>query len=109
MARGHQVTVLTSRYDPLPAGELRDGVQVIRPRVLMHVSKGVLMPAMFYWAWVNIRRADVVHLHLPQLDAAYIALICRLLNKPVVLTYHCDLLLPRGFHPFDCQPGIAPG
>ena len=96
--RGHQVTVLTSRYDPqLPAHELCDGVQVIRPRVLMRVSKGVLMPSMFYWAWVNIRRADIVHLHLPQLDAAYIALICRWLNKPIVLTYHCDLLLPRGF------------
>jgi glycosyltransferase involved in cell wall biosynthesis len=96
--RGHQVTVLTSRYDlNLPARENRDGVQIIRPHVLMHVSKGVLMPTMFYWAWVNIRRADIVHLHLPQLDAAYIALISRLMNKPVVLTYHCDLLLPRGF------------
>jgi glycosyltransferase involved in cell wall biosynthesis len=55
------------------------------------------MPTMFYQAWRNIRKADVVHLHLPQLDAAYIAMICRLLNKPVVLTYHCDLLLPPGF------------
>lgn len=96
--RGHQVTILTSRYDlSLPAREIRDGVQVIRPHVMMHISKGVLMPTMFYWALVNIRHADVVHLHLPQLDAAYIALISRLLNKPIVLTYHCDLLLPSGF------------
>lgn len=95
---GHQVTVLTSRYDPcLPAHEWRDGVQVIRPHVLMRVSKGVLMPTLFYWAWVNIRRADIVHLHLPQLDAAYIALMSRLLKKPILLTYHCDLLLPKGF------------
>ncbi len=96
--RGHQVTVLTSRYDrSLPAREDRDGIQVIRPHVLTHISKGVLMPTMFFWAWVSIRHADIVHLHLPQLDAAYIALISRLLNKPVVLTYHCDLLLPKGF------------
>jgi glycosyltransferase involved in cell wall biosynthesis len=95
--RGHQLTVLTSRYDlSLPARENRDGVQIIRPHVLVHVSKGVLMPSMFYWAWVNIRQTDVVHLHLPQLDAAYIALISRLLKKPVVLTYHCDLILPSG-------------
>lgn len=94
---GHQVTVLTSRYDPsLPAREVRDGVEIIRPRVLAHVSKGVLMPGFIYWAWVYARRADVVHLHLPQLDASYIALICRLLHKPVVVTYHCDLILPRG-------------
>jgi len=98
VSRGHQVTILTSRYDrSLPVREVRDGVQVIRPHVIAHVSKGVLMPGMFYWAWVNIRHADVVHLHLPQLDAAYIALISRLLKKPVVLTYHCDLLLPSGF------------
>jgi glycosyltransferase involved in cell wall biosynthesis len=95
--RGHQVTVLTSRYDrSLPAREEREGVQVIRPHVLARVSKGVLMPSMFYWAWVNARQADVVHLHLPQLDAAYIALMCRLLHKPLVVTYHCDLLLPKG-------------
>jgi glycosyltransferase involved in cell wall biosynthesis len=96
--RGHQVTILTSRYDrSLPAQESRDGVRVIRPHVLMHNSKGVLMPTMVFWAWVNIRRADIIHLHLPQLDAAYIVLISRLFKKPVVLTYHCDLLLPKGF------------
>ena len=96
--RGHQVTILTSRYDrSLPAREVREGVQVIRPGVIAHVSKGVLMPGMFYWAWRQIHQADIVHLHLPQLDAAYIALISRMLRKPVVLTYHCDLLLPTGF------------
>jgi glycosyltransferase involved in cell wall biosynthesis len=95
--RGHQVTVLTSRYDhSLPAREMRDGVQVIRPRVLARVSKGVLMPTFIYWAWVHAWQADVIHLHLPQLDAAYIAMLCRLLHKPVVVTYHCDLLLPKG-------------
>lgn len=96
--RGHQVTVLTSRYDcSLPADEIIDGVRVVRPGVLMHVSKGVLMPSMALQAWRLARQADLVHLHLPQLDAAYIALIARLLGKPVVLTYHCDLLLPSGF------------
>jgi len=95
--RGHQVTVLTSRYDrSLPATQDLDGVHVIRAHVLMRLSKAVVMPTMFYWAWKNIRQADIVHLHLPQLDAAYIALISRLLNKPVVLTYQCDLRLPAG-------------
>jgi glycosyltransferase involved in cell wall biosynthesis len=36
----------------------------------------------------------VLSLHLPQLDAAGIALRGRLFAKPVVLTYHSDLLLP---------------
>lgn len=96
--RGHQVTVLTSRYDPaLAAREQHDGVEIIRPRVWLRVSKGVIMPGILAWAWRIAQRSDVVHLHLPQLDAAPIALICWLLRKPVVLTYHCDLRLPKGF------------
>ena len=96
--RGHQVTVLTSRFDPdLPFQETRDGVRIVRPKVWFHISKGVIMPSMVYWAGKLASQADVVHLHAPQLDAAPIALISRLLRKPVVLTYHCDLLLPTGF------------
>jgi glycosyltransferase involved in cell wall biosynthesis len=97
VARGHQVTILTSRYDKaLKAHEFREGVEVIRPRVWFHLSKGVIMPAIPFWAWKLVRQADVVHLHVPQLDAALISIICRLLHKPVVLTYHCDLRLPKG-------------
>ncbi len=95
--RGHQVTVLTSRYeDRLAAHEICYGVEVVRPKVGLHVSKGVIMPSMPYWAWKLVRKADVVHLHLPQFDAAFIAVLARLMGKPVVLTYHCDLLLPKG-------------
>jgi len=96
--RGHQVTVLTARYDGrLPTRELRDGVQVIRLNVRLRVSKGVIAPSILYRAWKLSGEADIVHLHLPQLDAAYLALVGRLLGKPVVLTYHCDLRLPPGF------------
>jgi len=95
--RGHQVSVLTSRFDPdLPPNELRDGVTVIRPRILFRVSKGVIMPSMPYWAWKLAKRADVIHLHVPQFDAAPIAVLSRILGKPIVLTYHCDLRLPSG-------------
>ena len=98
VARGHQVTVLTSRFDlSLPFYEVKDGVEIIRPKVLFHISKGVIMPSMWVWSWKLIRQADVVHLHAPQFDAAIIALQARLLGKPVVLTYHCDMQLPRGF------------
>jgi glycosyltransferase involved in cell wall biosynthesis len=98
VARGHHVSVLTSRFDPaLPPNEMRDGVTVIRPRVLFRLSKGVIMPSMPYWAWKLAKRSDVIHLHVPQLDAAPIAMVSRMLGKPVVLTYHCDLQLPVGF------------
>jgi glycosyltransferase involved in cell wall biosynthesis len=96
--RGHEITVLTSRYNPdLAPNEFKDGIRIVRPRVAMHISKGVLMPSMPFWAWKLVREADVVHLHLPQLDAASIALIAKIQRKPVIMTYHCDLILPSGF------------
>ncbi|MBT7819657.1 MAG: glycosyltransferase, partial [Chloroflexi bacterium] len=95
---GHQVTVLTSQFEKeLPREEIVDGVKVIRLPVALHISKGVIMPSMPFVAWREIRKADIVNIHLPQLDAAPIALNARILGKPVLLTYHCDLLLPSGF------------
>lgn len=95
---GHEVTVLTSRYDStLEADEQINGVQVRRLPVLVTISKGPIMPTLMYWVWRIGREADVIHLHVPQLDAAPIALIGRLLRKPIVLTYHCDLRLPTSW------------
>ncbi|MBN1250445.1 MAG: glycosyltransferase family 4 protein [Anaerolineae bacterium] len=96
-ARGHQVTVLTSHYSRhLPRHEHIDGVHVVRAPVLFRVSKGVIMPTFGFLAWEYVRQADVLSLHLPQFDAAGVALRGRLLHKPTLLTYHCDLQLPPG-------------
>jgi glycosyltransferase involved in cell wall biosynthesis len=96
--QGHEVTVLTSQYRPdLPREETIDGAHVVRVPVAFRVSKGVIMPTFGFVAWKMVTQADVVHLHLPQFDAPGIALRGRLLGKPVVLTYHCDLQLPQGF------------
>jgi glycosyltransferase involved in cell wall biosynthesis len=94
---GHQVTVLTSRFSPdLPAQEDQDGVHIVRPAVVMQLSKGVVMPSLPLWAMKLIQKADVVNLHLPQMDAGYVSWMARLMGRPVVMTYHCDLKLPPG-------------
>jgi glycosyltransferase involved in cell wall biosynthesis len=94
---GNQVTVFTSQYDStLPESERRDGVQIVRVPVAFRVSKGVIMPRFGPTAWKMVSDADVVHLHLPQFDAPGVAVRGRLMRKPVVLTYHSDLRLPKG-------------
>jgi glycosyltransferase involved in cell wall biosynthesis len=94
---GHEVTVLTSQYEKdLPQEEIQDGVRIIRAPVLFRISKGVIMPTFGWLAWKLVLDHDVVHLHLPQFDAAGIALRGRILKKPTIITYHCDLLLPPG-------------
>ena len=96
-ARGHHVTVLTSQFDPqLPRIERLDRVRVVRAPVMLRVSKGVIMPAFGCLANRFALWADVLSLHLPQFDAAGIALRGRLFHKPTALTFHCDLRLPAG-------------
>lgn len=95
--RGHQVTILTSRYThELAATEELHGVRVVRAPVLFRVSKGVIMPTFGFLAWKYVREADVISLHLPQFDAAGVAFRGWMLRKPTVLTYHCDIKLPAG-------------
>ena len=95
--RGHQVTVMTTQYDPsLPREEMMDGVKVIRVPVLARVSKGVLAPTFGLVATKLAWEHDVVQMHLPQFDAPGVAFRARLFGKPAVLTYHCDIQLPQG-------------
>src|SRR5215467_3602671 len=95
--RGHQVTVMTSQFEPsLPREEMVDGVKVIRIPVAARVSKGVIAPTFGFVATKLVAQHDVVQLHLPQFDAPGVALRGRFFGKPAVLTYHCDLLLPPG-------------
>ncbi len=95
--RGHQVTVMTTQYDPsLALEEMMDGVKVIRVPVAARISKGVIAPTFGWVATKLVARHDVVQMHLPQFDAPGVAFRARLFGKPAALTYHCDVQLPVG-------------
>ena len=105
--RGHQVTILTSQYDPtLAREETIEGVRIVRAPVLFRISKGVVMPTFGWLATKLVLEHDAIHLHLPQLDAAGVALRGRLLKKPTVITYHCDLQMPHGLLSWAANQGI---
>jgi len=105
--RGHEVTVLTSQFEKdLPREEWMDGVRVVRLPVLMRISKGVIMPSLGRMASKLVKENDVVHLHLPQIDAAGIALRGRIWKKPTVITYHCDLRMPMGLLSWAANQGV---
>ncbi len=94
--RGHAVTVLTSRHQPgLSEEEWLEGVRIIRLPVLLRISKGPVMPALFGVLGRYLKTHDVVHIHLPFLEAAYAALVNRG-RRPLILTVHTDLYLPAG-------------
>jgi glycosyltransferase involved in cell wall biosynthesis len=105
--REHQVTVLTSRYNrSLPSRETIDGATVVRSPVLLQVSKGVLMPLFIWHALRLIRAHDVVYIHLPQFEGSIVALLAKVMRRPVITAYQCDIELPPGFVRFIFTPAI---
>ena len=105
--RGHTVTVLTSHYQTdLPKEEVQDGVRIVRVPVMLRISKGVFMPTFGLVAFRMMQEHDVVQLHLPQFDAAWVAMWGRLMGKPTVITYHCDLRMPPGLLPWLANQAV---
>lgn len=107
VARGHEVTILTSRHEKnLPLMEVVNGVRIVRAPVFMKISKGVVMPTFPALVAQLAREHDVVQVHLPQFDSAVVALVARSLGKPIVITYHCDLVMPPGMIPWLANKSV---
>lgn len=92
-ARGWRVGVVTAKHDPdLAPREILNGVEVVRTPVVARVGKGTVSPSLVTVASRVGRRAGVVNLHMPMLEAGVIA---RGVGRtPVVATYQCDVNLP---------------
>lgn len=97
---GHEVTVLASRTSKgQPAEENLEGVRVRRIPVLAQRYKGVLRPFYPFLAAREIAAHDVVFVHLPAApgESLLAPLLARMVRRPLVAVYHCDLRLPGGY------------
>lgn len=95
VAAGMRVLVVAGHHDPsTPSHETINGVDVIRTRVVARIGKGIVSPSFVRTVAKWGRKASLVHLHAPMLEAGLIA--ARLRKVPVVLTYQCDVILPAG-------------
>lgn len=91
--RGHEVVVLSSLYqDGLAREALMDGIRIVRVPVGWRLSKGVIMPSLRRVAEPWVRWADVVNLHLPQFESFVLSALAKRMGKPLVVTYHCDIV-----------------
>jgi glycosyltransferase involved in cell wall biosynthesis len=92
--RGHRVTVVCTRHRPdLPGTEELAGVRVVRAPVAASIGKGVVSPRFVPLVLREARRARVLNLHLPLLEAGAVAAVAA---APLLVTYHCDVCLPSG-------------
>jgi glycosyltransferase involved in cell wall biosynthesis/2-polyprenyl-3-methyl-5-hydroxy-6-metoxy-1,4-benzoquinol methylase len=97
VARGHDVTVLTTRHTPtLPPRERRNGVEIVRLRPIARFSRGMITPTFPFVAAARIRRSDVVQIHTPLPEALLVATLCRARGRPLVMTHHGDVVMPPG-------------
>lgn len=94
-ARGARVLVVAGRHDPTsPVRERIGGVDVVRTPVVARIGKGIVSPSFVPTVVRYARRARALHLHLPMLESGAIAAAVR--GVPLVVTYQCDVTLPRG-------------
>lgn len=96
-SRGHEVTVLTSRFGKeLPKEEMHNGVRIVRLEHWMRISRGVVMPSFPWAAYRLIKENDIVQIHIPLLESPLITALANRLGKKVVVTHHGDLVMPSG-------------
>src|SRR5688572_3963130 len=96
-ARGHEVTVLTTRHHrSIARDEVVNGVRVVRLLPVARFSRGMITPAFPLAAARLIARNDVVQIHTPLPEALLIGLLCRALGRPLLMTHHGDVVMPGG-------------
>lgn len=95
--RGHAVTVLTARHSrDLPREEMLDGVRVVRLAAGLPISRGMVMPGYPWTLWRLLHEHDIVSINTPMLETALVAGLSSLVQRPLVITHHGDLILPSG-------------
>ncbi len=96
-ARGHEVTVVTTRDRPgAVERERMDGFEIVRVKPRMIVMRTPIAPRIRFV--LRGAPADLIHAHLPPpLSAHYAADAAEAHGVPFVVTYHCDVELPSPF------------
>lgn len=96
-ARGHSVTVLTSRYSrTLAREEVHNGVRIVRVPSWFRLSRGQVMPALVPALRRLIPQHDVVQVHTPMLETWLVSMMAHCAGRQVLMTHHGDLVMPDG-------------
>lgn len=94
----YNIEVLTTQNQKiLPLSEIHKKVYITRVPYLFKISKGFFMPKYIVYGLNSVKRSDRVIINLPQVEGFIIALIAKLMGKPIFCIYHCEISLPKNF------------
>jgi glycosyltransferase involved in cell wall biosynthesis len=98
VARGHQVTVVTSRFrKDLAREEIHNGVRVVRLSSWFRLSRGQVMPSFVSVVNRLVGECDVVQIHTPMLESWLVGILAHRRGRKMLMTHHGDLVMPAGF------------
>lgn len=90
-AKGHHVTVVCFRKTPAALNEIRQGIRVLRAPIAALIAS---QPMSFRYLWLCLleaRKADIVHLHAPNMLGAFCSLLIG--RRPALLVHwHSDVI-----------------
>ncbi|NLV73740.1 MAG: glycosyltransferase family 4 protein [Chloroflexi bacterium] len=96
-ARGHEITVVTSRYNrDLPAEETYNGVHIRRVNGWFRLSRGQVMPGFLPEIQRQLPHHDAVQVHTPMLETWPVTAAAHRAGLGVLMTHHGDLVMPAG-------------
>lgn len=94
-ARGHCVTVVTSRYrDDLAPEDTNNGVRIVRIPTLFRLSRGQVMPTFPAVVTRLVREHDVVQVHTPMLETCMVGALSHRAGRKMLMTHQGDLVMP---------------
>jgi len=95
-ARGHEVSVLTTRHSPdLPAREVVNGVVVHRADLSLTVSRSAIALSLLPRLARMLGKVDAVSIHIPYPEVLPATLLARARGVSVFITHNGDLVLPK--------------
>lgn len=96
--RGHMVTVLCAQHSPdLPVVDELDGVRIVRVPTAGRLSRTMLMPGLPRTAWRLLGEHDVLHVHSPMPEMAFLVGLAHRRGVAAAITHQGDVVMPAGF------------
>ncbi len=97
LSKSNSVKVLTFPHKQnLKKVEQMDSLLIVRVPYLFQVSKGYISPQSLPVFFREAERADIVILTMPNVEGLFLAIVARMMGKPLILIYLCSPVFTGG-------------